>query len=310
MTVELVPHLFGANPSPDRPAWLVRPVPSRRPARRCRRRQGARQPDPKAGDSPGPGLASFDPTHPPHIEQKEHDAGARTVRDHHPLPDNVTVGEVPSSTTTTRQRRPRPFFEPVEAVAQRQRPSTPPHAPASSAVGSSSRCRSLTSARSGRTLHAHLATGRGRREPVDPGTVLVTVRGSAGTAVVTGQATTGTGSGPRQYVLTAAQTRQIDVLSVDWTVGGDVRVSPGRCGGPPVVPRTPSWAAETAMAAAVNFTPAMISTARSRWRRRSSSGAGRRSCPGCGRDVRGDVGPVAGVGADGAAGAVGRVLGR
>lgn len=100
-------------------------------------------------------------------------------------------------------------------------------------------------------------------EPVDPGTVLVTVRGSDGTVVVTGQATTGTGSGPRQYVLTAAQTRQIDVLSVDWTVGGDVYASHlvdvvGRLW----FTNAELRAAETAMAAAVNFTPAAISTAR------------------------------------------------
>ena len=100
-------------------------------------------------------------------------------------------------------------------------------------------------------------------EPVDPGTVLVTVRASDGAAIATSQAATGTGSGPRQYALTGAQTRQVDVLTVDWTVDGDVYASHlvdvvGRLW----FTNAELRAAETAMAAAVNFTPSAVAVAR------------------------------------------------
>lgn len=56
-------------------------------------------------------------------------------------------------------------------------------------------------------------------EPADPGaTVTVTVTNSAGTAIATNAATSGSGSNPRTYAL-AART-ELDLLTATWKVGG------------------------------------------------------------------------------------------
>jgi hypothetical protein len=60
-------------------------------------------------------------------------------------------------------------------------------------------------------------------EPADPGTVTIGVVDSEGTVVVAaGSATTGSGSNPRTYTLSAAQTADLDVLTATWTVSGTV----------------------------------------------------------------------------------------
>jgi hypothetical protein len=58
-------------------------------------------------------------------------------------------------------------------------------------------------------------------EPANPGTVTVGVVDSADAVVVpAGTATLGSGSNPRTYTLTVAQTATLDVLTATWTVGG------------------------------------------------------------------------------------------
>lgn len=70
-------------------------------------------------------------------------------------------------------------------------------------------------------------------EPADPGAVLVSVTSSNGSAVVTSAATVGSGSSPRTYTLTAAQTGALDLLTAVWTVGGVTMATTGLevCGG-------------------------------------------------------------------------------
>src|SRR5690606_23834905 len=53
--------------------------------------------------------------------------------------------------------------------------------------------------------------------PVDPGDVTVTITNDAGETLVSDAATSGTDDGPRSYVLTPAQTNQLDVLTVQWS---------------------------------------------------------------------------------------------
>ncbi len=57
---------------------------------------------------------------------------------------------------------------------------------------------------------------------VDPGAVTITITRADGTAVVTGQATTGSGSGARSYTLTADKTQAPDLWAAVWsgTVSG------------------------------------------------------------------------------------------
>lgn len=60
----------------------------------------------------------------------------------------------------------------------------------------------------------------GDGEPVDPGTVTVTVTRADGTAIATNAATNGSGSAARTYALTAAQTALLDRLTVAWVAAG------------------------------------------------------------------------------------------
>jgi hypothetical protein len=60
----------------------------------------------------------------------------------------------------------------------------------------------------------------GDGEPVDPGTVTITVTRADGTAVATAQATSGAGTAARTYALTAAQTATLDRLTATWTASG------------------------------------------------------------------------------------------
>lgn len=53
------------------------------------------------------------------------------------------------------------------------------------------------------------------------GAVTVTVTRADGTAIATGAATSGTGSDPRTYTLTAANNGVLDLLTVVWTDAGD-----------------------------------------------------------------------------------------
>lgn len=65
-------------------------------------------------------------------------------------------------------------------------------------------------------------------EPAAPsGVVTVTIARSDGTPIVTAAATTGTGTQPRTYTLTAASTSTLDLLTVSWMVDG-VEVSTDR----------------------------------------------------------------------------------
>jgi hypothetical protein len=60
-------------------------------------------------------------------------------------------------------------------------------------------------------------------EPADPGTVTVGVTDSKGDVVVAaGSATTGSGTQPRTYTLSVAQTANVDRLTATWTVSGTV----------------------------------------------------------------------------------------
>ena len=54
------------------------------------------------------------------------------------------------------------------------------------------------------------------------GAVTVDVVGSDGTAIATDAATTGTGTDPRQYALTRANTATVDQLTATWSLGGVV----------------------------------------------------------------------------------------
>lgn len=58
-------------------------------------------------------------------------------------------------------------------------------------------------------------------DPVDPGTVTVTITNSDGNAVATDAATGGSGTNPRTYSLTPAQTAQLTTLTAVWTSAGD-----------------------------------------------------------------------------------------
>lgn len=56
-------------------------------------------------------------------------------------------------------------------------------------------------------------------EPADPGTVTVEITRADGTELVaSGTATTGSGSSPRTYALTASQTAELDRLTAVWSV--------------------------------------------------------------------------------------------
>jgi hypothetical protein len=55
----------------------------------------------------------------------------------------------------------------------------------------------------------------------DPGTVTVSITRADGTSIVTGAATTGTGS-TRSYTISAAYTGTLDRLAVTWSAGGSV----------------------------------------------------------------------------------------
>jgi hypothetical protein len=58
-------------------------------------------------------------------------------------------------------------------------------------------------------------------EPADPGTVTVAVTRADGTSVVAaGTAVSGSGTNPRTYTLTVAQTAALDRLTAVWTVSG------------------------------------------------------------------------------------------
>jgi hypothetical protein len=60
-------------------------------------------------------------------------------------------------------------------------------------------------------------------ESADPGTVTVGITRADGTVLVAaGTATTGAGANPRTVALTAAQTKNLDVLTATWSVGADV----------------------------------------------------------------------------------------
>lgn len=60
-------------------------------------------------------------------------------------------------------------------------------------------------------------------EPADPGTVTVGVTRADGTTLVAaGTATSGTGTNPRTYALTASQTADLDYLTATWTASGVV----------------------------------------------------------------------------------------
>ncbi|MBP6489370.1 MAG: hypothetical protein KA274_16930 [Ilumatobacteraceae bacterium] len=60
----------------------------------------------------------------------------------------------------------------------------------------------------------------GTGEPADPGTVTVTVTRADGTVLASAQATDGSGTDPRTYALSVAQTATLDRLSVAWVVSG------------------------------------------------------------------------------------------
>lgn len=103
----------------------------------------------------------------------------------------------------------------------------------------------------------------GDGEPVDPGTVTVTVTRSAGTVLATAAATSGSGTAARTYTLTAAQTATLDRLHVTWVASGvtlatievDVVAAPS-------FSNAELRAAEVAVKNAAQFTPAIISLAR------------------------------------------------
>ena len=64
-------------------------------------------------------------------------------------------------------------------------------------------------------------------EPADPGIVTVGVTRADGTVVVAaGAATSGTGSSPRTFALTAAQATALDMLAVTWTRAADATTYP------------------------------------------------------------------------------------
>lgn len=58
-------------------------------------------------------------------------------------------------------------------------------------------------------------------EPVDPGVVSCAVSRFDGSPVASGAAS-GSGVGPRTFGLSAGQVREVDRLTVEWSVGGDV----------------------------------------------------------------------------------------
>lgn len=62
----------------------------------------------------------------------------------------------------------------------------------------------------------------GTGEPVDPGTVTVTITRADGTVLATSAATTGSGTNARTCTLSVAQTAVLDRLSVNWLVSGTV----------------------------------------------------------------------------------------
>jgi hypothetical protein len=102
-------------------------------------------------------------------------------------------------------------------------------------------------------------------EHTDPGTVTVTVTTSAGVAVITDGATSGTGTGARSFGLTAAQTSTLDLLSVLWRVAGaTVHTSTVEIVGGLYFGNAELRARATAVADQAKFTSAAIVDARQR----------------------------------------------
>lgn len=103
----------------------------------------------------------------------------------------------------------------------------------------------------------------GLGEPADPGTVTVSIVRADGTAVVTDQATSGSGTEPRSFALSVAQTVLLDRLTVLWRVSGvTVATTEVDVAAAPWFSNAELRAAEPALENTVRFTPEVLAVAR------------------------------------------------
>ena len=100
-------------------------------------------------------------------------------------------------------------------------------------------------------------------EPADPGAVTVTVTRADGTTITGLPAVAEIGVAPRTVALTSTDTARLDQLTCDWTVNGTVVATTVADVAAGVwFSNAELRAAETALAAAVSFTPDLIRVAR------------------------------------------------
>ena len=103
----------------------------------------------------------------------------------------------------------------------------------------------------------------GDGEPVDPGTVTVTVTRADGTSLAAGAATTGSGTSARTYTLSAAVTAVLDRLTVAWSSAGVVLATTEvDVTAAPWFSNAELRAAESAVRDIATYTPARITIAR------------------------------------------------